>query len=120
MAKAEYLSQGFFYTTVNTGKVYAECHSALTHCATEKICTLQFQIKPFLTPLKRTYIRKSEKHSEYQYPPTQFFYPGRIKNYFQRTLSQRGIIENIENMEKFPIIIYAIKRVILPQSKKAC
>jgi hypothetical protein len=53
-------------------KVYAESHSALTHCATEKIITLQFQIQPCVTPL-RAYIQELEKQSELKYPPTQIF-----------------------------------------------
>jgi hypothetical protein len=102
-------------------KVYAECHSALTHCATEKIITLQFQIQPCVTPLKRAYIQELEKQSELKYPPTQILVTiGPIKNYFQRTLSQREVIENVENVDEFAIFIYAIKRIILPQSKKAC
>jgi hypothetical protein len=64
-------------------------------------------------------IQELEKQSELKYPPTPILVTiGSIKNYFQRTLSQRGIIENVENMEKFAIIIYAIKRKILPPYKK--
>ncbi len=34
-------------------------------------------------------------------------------------MSQRGVIENVENVDKFAIFIYAIKRITLPQSNKS-